>query len=152
LSNCLGQQPNVWEFVSKDNSLTILASALKAAGLDEASQQPASFTVFAPNDEAFSKVPTEIAQHLSDPKNKNELIEALSYHAIGDRALKSTDLIGMNLPARLQTLTGKFITVTKQGDEIKINNATIIASDIMANNGIIHIIDAVLMAPSTGQH
>jgi uncharacterized surface protein with fasciclin (FAS1) repeats len=148
LCNCIGQNPNIWQVVSKDNRLTILALALEAAGLNEASQQAGSITVFAPNDAAFSKVPLEIVQRLSDPQNKNELIELLSYHAIGEKILTSTALTGMNLPARLETITGGFITVTRQGNQIKINNATVIASDILASNGIIHIIDTVLIPPS----
>jgi uncharacterized surface protein with fasciclin (FAS1) repeats len=123
--------------------------ALSAAGLDGATQQVGSMTVFAPSDTAFSKVPPEIVQRLSDPQNKNELAGLLTYHAIGNRTLTSTDLIGMNLPARLQTLTGGFITITKQGNQVKINDATVVASDILASNGIIHIIDTVLMPASS---
>lgn len=127
----------------------MLSTALKAAGLEEATQQANSITVFAPSDTAFSKVPPEIVQRLSDPQNKNELAELLSYHAIGNRVLTSTELIGMNLPARLETLTGNFITVSKQGNQVKINGATVVASDILASNGIIHIIDTVLMSTSS---
>jgi len=121
---------NIWQIVNKDERLKILPTTLKAAGLDEASQQAGSITVFA----AFGKVPPEIVQRLSDPQNKNELVELLAYHAIGDRVLTSTELIGMNLPARLETLTGDFITVTKQNNQVKINDAIVVASDIMAKD------------------
>ncbi|CAF1201580.1 unnamed protein product [Rotaria sordida] len=140
------QQSNIWQIVNKDDRLKILAMALKAADLeDAASQQKPIVTAFAPNDAAFNKVPNDIADRLSDPKNKDELAQLLSYHVIEGRNLTSSELLKMNLPARLQTATGGFITITKQGNEIKINNATIIESDILASNGIIHIIDSVLM-------
>jgi uncharacterized surface protein with fasciclin (FAS1) repeats len=121
---------NIWQIVNKDERLKILPTTLKAAGLDEGSQQAGSITVFA----AFGKVPPEIVQRLLDPQNKNELVELLAYHAIGDRVLTSTELIGMNLPARLETLTGDFITVTKQNNQVKINDAIVVASDIMAKD------------------
>ncbi|CAF1004084.1 unnamed protein product [Adineta steineri] len=145
----LGQHPNIWQIISTDDRLTTLATALKAAGLDESSQQAGSLTVFAPTDTAFSKVSPEIVQHLSDPQNKNELAAILLYHAIGDRVLTSANLMGMNLSTRLETLAGGFITITKQGNQVKINNATVIAAEILASNGIIHIIDAVLMPLSS---
>ncbi|CAF2629723.1 unnamed protein product [Rotaria sp. Silwood2] len=141
----IDQHPNIWQIVNKDDRLKILTMALKAAGLEEASQQGTLFTVFAPSDAAFRKVPTDIAERLSDPQNKDELAKLLSYHAVGNRNLTSSELLKMDLPARLETLIGDFITVTKQGDQIKINNATIIESDILASNGVIHIIDSVLM-------
>jgi uncharacterized surface protein with fasciclin (FAS1) repeats len=104
--------------------------------------------VFVPIDAAFVEVPPEIVQCLSDPQNKNELAELLAYHAIDDRVLTSTELIGMNVPAHLETITDDFITVTKQGNQVKINDAIVVASDILASNGIIHTIDAVLMTTS----
>ncbi len=144
----IDQDPNICQIVNNDDRLKTLAIALKATGLDEVGQQASSFTVFAPSDAAFAKVPSEIVQSLSDSQNRDELIEVLTYHAIGDRVLTSSELLKMSLPACLGTLSDDFITVTKQGDQLKINDVTIITSDIMASNGIIHIIDAVLMPPS----
>jgi len=145
LFNCLGELPNILQIVNNDTRLTALSMALKAADLTETSEQPGSYTLFAPTDAAFSKLPPEVVERLSDPANKNELIQALAYHAIADKALTSTDLIGLNLPASLQTLSGDFITVTKEGDQVKINDATVIEADILASNGVVHIIDAVLI-------
>lgn len=87
-------------------------------------------------------------QYFSDSQNKDQLVELLSYHAIGDKTLTSSDLSKLDLPARLETLIGDFLTVTKQDDQLKINNATIVAADILASNGIIHIIDTVLTRSS----
>ncbi len=123
--------------------------AINLAGLDEASQQPGSITVFAPSNEAFSKVPQESVERLTDPQNKNELAQLLSYHVIGYIAVTSSELSVMSLPVRLQTLTGDFITVSKQGNQLKINDASVVQSDIRASNGIVHIIDTVLIPTSS---
>ncbi|CAF3711658.1 unnamed protein product [Rotaria sp. Silwood1] len=106
------------------------------------------YTLFAPNDEAFNKVPQEIVDRLSDPKNREELAMVLGYHAVIGRALTAAQIQAMSLPARLETLAGDFVTVTRQNNQIKVNDATVIASDIVASNGIIHVIDKVLMPPS----
>jgi uncharacterized surface protein with fasciclin (FAS1) repeats len=149
LFNCLGQLPSIFEIVNKDNRLGTLAMAINLAGLDEASQQPGSITVFAPSNEAFSKVPQESVERLTDPQNKNELAQLLSYHVIGYIAVTSSELSVMSLPVRLQTLTGDFITVSKQGNQLKINDASVVQSDIRASNGIVHIIDTVLIPTSS---
>ncbi len=147
----IDQGLNIWQIANADDRLKIFAMALAAAGLDEISQQPGSITVFAPSDAAFAKVPPEIVERLSDPQNKDELAQLLAYHAIGDKTLTSTDILKLNLPASLQTLAGTYITVSKQGNQVKINDATVVAVDISASNGVIHIIDAVLMPPSSGK-
>ncbi len=101
--------------------------------------------MFAPSDEAFAKVPQDVVAHFTDPANKDDLAQLLSYHAVGEKSLTSTDILDMDLPLRLETLSGQYITINKQGNQVKINDATVIAADIEANNGIIHIIDSVLM-------
>ncbi|CAF2692352.1 unnamed protein product [Rotaria sp. Silwood2] len=136
---------SVWQIINNDNRLKRLAMALAVAGYNEGSQRDISMTVFAPNNAAFEKVPTDITQYYSDPANRNELAELLAYHAVTNRSLTSSELLRMDLPARLETLMGGFITVTKQDNKIHINDATVIESDILANNGVIHIIDSVLM-------
>jgi len=145
----IDQNPNLFEIINKDDRLKILAMALKAVDVDEAGQMATSATLFAPSDDAFAKIPQDIIERLSDPQNKNELAELLAYHAVGDQTLTSTDILKLNLPARLQTLSGDYITITKQGDQVKVNDATVITPDIMASNGVIHIIDTVLMPESS---
>ena len=147
LLHCLDQNPSVWDIVNKDSRLTILAAALKAADLEDDSKKLDMSTIFAPTDAAFAKVPQAVAQRLSDPKNKDELARLLVYHVIGDQSLTSGQLLRMNLPTRLETLTGDFVTVAKQGNQIKVNDATVVAADVVASNGIIHLIDTVLSPP-----
>lgn len=119
-----------------------------AADITEADDLDGPYTLFAPNDDAFNAVPPEIVEHLSDPKNKEELGRVLAYHAVNNKAWSSADVQTMSLPARLETLTGDYVTVTKQNNKIKVNDAVVIAGDIQAKNGIIHVIDKVLMPPS----
>ncbi len=145
------QKPNLWEIITTDDRLKILALALQAADLDDVTEQLGSTTVFAPSDAAFAKVPQDIITQLLDPANKNELATILAYHAVGEKILTSTDILKMNLPLRLQTLSGDYVTITKQGNQVKVNDATVITADIMASNGIIHIIDAVLVPESSSK-
>ena len=125
--------------------------ALQAAGFDQASQQPGLVTVFAPSDAAFAKIPPEAAEFLRDPQNSEILGGLLSYHAINNRILTSTELLNMELPASFETLLGQPVTISRQAGRLKINNATIVAADILASNGIIHIIDSVLRPPSSNK-
>ena len=144
-ASCSDQRPNVLEVLKKDDRLRMLAAILKAGGLESESQQPGSVTVFAPTNSAFAKIPAAVIQRLSDPKNKDELIGLLMHHVIADKALTSSQLAAMTLPARLETLAGEFVTVTKQGNQMKINNATVLTADLMASNGVVHVIDTVLI-------
>ncbi|CAF2737223.1 unnamed protein product [Rotaria sp. Silwood2] len=122
--------------------------SLEAIGVTEETETDGPFTLFAPNDAAFKKVPQDIFDRLSDPKNREELALAIGYHAVAGKALTAAQIQAMSLPARLETITGEFVTVTRQNNQIKVNDATIIASDIVGSNGIIHVIDKVLMPPS----
>ena len=87
-------------------------------------------------------------ERLSDPANKNELVQLLFYHVVAGKTLSSTELVSMGLPTRLETLEGDYVTVSKQDDKIKVNNATVIVADVKTSNGIIHIIDSVLIPPA----
>ena len=135
----------MFELLKKDDRLKTLAAILKAAGLESESQQPGSVTVFAPTNSAFAQIPAAVIQRLSNPTNRNELIGLLLHHVIADKALTSSQLVAMNLPARLETLAGQFVTVTKQGNQMRIDNATVLTADLMASNGVIHVIDSVLI-------
>ena len=145
----LDQRPSLWDLAQRDNRLNIFVLALQGIGYEESNRPPNMDTVFAPSDAAFAQLPADTAERLSDPQNVEELARLLSYHVISNRILTSNDLSTMRLPARIQTLEGDFITVTRQNNRIKINNATIIAADIRGSDGILHIIDTVLIPPSS---
>lgn len=123
--------------------------AIQNAGLTEENDLEGPYTLFAPNDAAFAKVPQAIVNRLSDPKNTEELLRALSYHVVVDKALTAAQLRAMSSPTRHKTLSEEFVTIVARNNQIKVNNATVIATDLRASNGIIHTLDTVLFAPAT---
>jgi uncharacterized surface protein with fasciclin (FAS1) repeats len=105
------------------------------------------FTVFAPTDAAFNKLAAGTIADLLKPENKEKLIRILKYHVINNQNLTSSQINGMTLPTKVTMLTGDQITVSKDGNNLKVNDATVVLADVMATNGIIHAIDTVLMPP-----
>ncbi len=119
-----------------------LAAALTAAGLVETLKGPGPFTVFAPTDAAFAALPAGTVEDLLKPENKDKLIAILTYHVVAG-AVMSTDLTeGM----KAATVNGAELTITLDGGA-KVNGVAISAADIMASNGVIHVIDSVLLPP-----
>jgi len=124
-------------------NFSTLAAALGAAGLIEALKNEGPFTVFAPTDEAFAKIPPQALSNLLQPENKEKLAAILTYHVVPGR-VTAHDVANLNSATTLQ---GQTLTISKQ-DGVKINDAKVIAPDVEATNGIIHVIDTVLM-PAT---
>jgi transforming growth factor-beta-induced protein len=124
-----------------------LVIALEAAGLVPALKGTGPFTVFAPTDAAFAKLPPGTVENLLKPENKKLLIEILLYHVVPGN-LTAAAIIALNPPVKVETLAGRSVLVTKDGDKLKVNNATVIIADVFATNGIIHAIDSVLLPPS----
>lgn len=119
-----------------------LAAALTAAGLVETLKGEGPFTVFAPTDAAFAALPAGTVEDLLKPENKDKLIAVLTYHVVAGKVM-STDLTeGM----KAATVNGAEITITLDGGA-KVNGVTISAADIAANNGVIHVIDQVILPP-----
>ena len=119
-----------------------LAAALEAAGLIDALKGTGPFTVFAPTDEAFAKLPAGTVESLLRPENKEKLKSILLYHVVSGNvpASKVLKLNGRSV----KTLQGSTIKVrTKHG--VKVNDAKVITTDVKASNGVIHVIDTVLM-------
>jgi len=124
-------------------NFSALAVALGAAGLIEALKGEGPFTVFAPTDGAFDKVPPQALSDLLKPENKEKLTAILTYHVVPG---KVTAHAAANLDSAT-TLQGQSLKITKQ-DGLRVNQAKVIAPDVEATNGVIHVIDAVLM-PAT---
>merc|ERR1711865_896329 len=121
--------------------LSTLVAALKAADLVDTLSGTGPFTVFAPSNEAFAALPAGTLTNLLKPENKAQLVDLLTYHvASGD--VMSKDLMDMDM---LTTVEGKNVTVRVAGKEILINSAKVTTADVGASNGVIHLIDAVLM-------
>jgi len=120
-------------------NFSTLAAALGAAGLVETLKGDGPFTVFAPTDEAFSKIKPETLSELLQPENREKLIAILTYHVVSGRvtADKVTDLESAT------SLQGQTLRISTK-DGLKINDAKVLTADVQATNGVIHVIDAVL--------
>ena len=119
-----------------------LATALTAAGLVETLKGEGPFTVFAPTDAAFAALPAGTVEDLLKPENKDKLTAILTYHVVAGKVM-STDLTeGM----KAATVNGAEVTITLEGGA-KVNGAVVSAADIEASNGVIHVIDSVILPP-----
>ena len=124
-------------------NFSTLAAALGAAGLIEALKSDGPFTVFAPTDDAFAKIPPQALTELLQPENKEKLTAILTYHVVPGK-VTAHEVANLNSAITLQ---GQTLKISKQ-DGVKINDAKVIAPDVEATNGVIHVIDTVLM-PAT---
>jgi len=115
-----------------------LVTALKAAGLVDTLKGPGPFTVFAPTDEAFAKIPKASLDALL--KDKAKLTKVLTYHVVAGKAM-AKDV----KPGKIKTLEGQSVTITDKNGVLMVNDAKILKTDIVTDNGVIHAIDTVLM-------
>ena len=136
------QDMDIVDTAVANGSFTTLATALTAAGLVETLKGEGPFTVFAPTDAAFAALPAGTVEDLLKPENKDQLVAVLTYHVVPGKVM-STDLTeGMTAA----TVNGKDITITLEGGP-KVNGAVISAPDVAASNGVIHVIDSVILPP-----
>ncbi|MEL7486484.1 MAG: fasciclin domain-containing protein [Pseudomonadota bacterium] len=128
-------------------SFTTLVAAVQAAGLEETLRGDGPFTVFAPTDEAFAALPAGTVENLLKPENKDALVGILTYHVVAGKT-KSKDLAGKTLS--VATVNGAEISVDGT-DGVKINGATVTAADVYASNGVIHVVNQVLLPPQNDE-
>ena len=122
-------------------SFKTLTTALQATGLVDALKGPGPYTVFAPTDEAFNKLPAGSVESLLKPENKEKLKAILLYHVVMGDVPSST---AMKLSSA-KTLQGKDLAISVENGAVMINNAKVVKADVHASNGIIHVIDTVLI-------
>ena len=128
----------------KAGSFKTLVAAVKAAGLADTLKGAGPFTVFAPNDAAFAKLPKGTVEDLLKPENKAKLVSILTYHVVNGKVM-SKDIAGKALKEK--SVQGSEISIdAKKG--VMIDNATVVKADIVASNGVIHVIDSVIMPPA----
>ncbi len=120
-----------------------LVAAVKAAGLAEALSGKGPFTVFAPTDEAFAKLPKGTVETLLKPENKDKLVAILKYHVVSGKYPAAKVVKSQSL----ETLQGDKLMIKVTDDGVMIDKAKIAATDVMCSNGIIHIIDSVVLPP-----
>jgi uncharacterized surface protein with fasciclin (FAS1) repeats len=122
-------------------SFTTLATALKAADLVATLKGPGPFTVFAPTDEAFAKLPPGTLESLLKPENKAKLAGILTYHVVSGK-VTAADVVKLT---SAKTVNGQSVKVTVDGGKVKVNDANVVKTDVAASNGVIHVIDTVLL-------
>jgi uncharacterized surface protein with fasciclin (FAS1) repeats len=120
-----------------------LVAAVQAAGLVDTLKGPGPFTVFAPTDAAFAKLPAGTVETLLKPENKAKLAQILTYHVLAGKVM-SADIAGKK--AAVATVEGAKLNVDATNG-VKVNDATVTTADIAASNGVIHVIDTVLLPP-----
>ena len=118
-----------------------LVTAIKAAGLVETLKGTGPFTVFAPTDEAFGKLPEGTLEDLLKPENKDKLTSILTYHVVPNKVL-AAQVVKLD---SAKTVQGGEVAITVEDESVKVDGANVTATDIECSNGVIHVIDAVLM-------
>ena len=137
------QPKDIVTLALENENLTTLVAALKAADLVSTLQGAGPFTVFAPTDEAFAALPEGTVEDLLKPENKDKLISILTYHVIPGKVI-STDLTDA---MKASTVNGQEVTITT-ADGVKVNGANVVTADVDASNGVIHVIDTVILPPA----
>jgi len=120
---------------------TTLVAAVKAAGLVDTLKGPGPFTVFAPTDEAFAKLPPGTLESLLKPENKAKLQKILTYHVVAGKVLASEV---MKLSSA-KTVEGESVIISVKNGGVMVDNAHVTKTDILASNGVIHVIDTVML-------
>ena len=125
----------------KAGSFTTLVAAVQAAGLVDTLKGDGPFTVFAPTDDAFAKLPEGTVEGLLKPENIEKLKSILLYHVVPGKVM-AADVVKLS---SAKTVNGKELAIMTSGNTVKVNDATVVQTDIAASNGVIHVIDTVLM-------
>lgn len=139
LDDCKMGKKNIVETAIAAGSFNTLVKAVKAADLVETLSGEGPFTVFAPTDEAFAKIPAETLEALVN--NKEKLTAVLTYHVVPAKVMAS-DVVKMK---SAKTVNGNELTITVKEGTVKVDDAKVIKTDIVCSNGIIHVIDAVVL-------
>ena len=121
-------------------SFNTLVAAVKAAGLVETLQGTGPFTVFAPTDEAFAKLPKGTVEDLLKPENKQKLVAILTYHVVPGKVM-AADVKTM----KAKTVNGKELSIVVADGKVTVDKANVVKTDVAAKNGVIHVIDTVVL-------
>lgn len=124
-------------------SFKTLAAALQAAGLVETLKGSGPFTVFAPTDEAFAKLPAGTVEDLLKPENKAKLTAILTYHVVPGNVM-AAQVLTMN-GKEAKTVNGQAVKISVSGGTVMVDGAKVVTTDVKASNGVIHVIDSVIL-------
>jgi uncharacterized surface protein with fasciclin (FAS1) repeats len=140
-----GMKKDIVDTAAGAGDFNTLVAAVKAAGLVETLKGDGPFTVFAPTDEAFAALPEGTVEDLLKPENKDKLTAILTYHVVAGKVMSGDIAAGDSMAASVQ---GQELMI-KAGDGVMINDSTVTAADIKTSNGVIHVIDKVLLPPQS---
>lgn len=132
---------DIVDVAASNESFTTLVAAVQAAGLVETLKGEGPFTVFAPTDEAFAALPDGTVESLLKPENKDQLIAVLTYHVVPGKVM-AADVVKLDEAATVQ---GQSVDIKVKGSKVMIDGAKVIQTDITTTNGVIHVIDSVIL-------
>jgi uncharacterized surface protein with fasciclin (FAS1) repeats len=135
--------PSIVGVASTNADFETLTAALTAAGLVATLEGKGPFTVFAPTDDAFAKLPAGTLEDLLKPENKAKLTAILTYHVVPGNVL-AADVVKLT---SAKTVNGAEVKITVADGKVKVDGANVVATDIKASNGVIHVIDSVILPP-----
>lgn len=136
-----GEKKDIVDVAAANGSFNTLIAAVQAAGLVDTLKGNDKLTVFAPTDEAFAKLPAGTVEMLLKPENKDKLVAVLTYHVVPGK-VTSTDVVKLT---SAQTVQGQSVKVSNSNGNVMIDNAKVVMADVMASNGVIHVIDTVIL-------
>ncbi|QMU56960.1 MAG: fasciclin domain-containing protein [Boseongicola sp.] len=138
----MNEDPDIVEIAAGNDDFSTLVAAVSAAGLVDTLKGDGPFTVFAPTNAAFAALPAGTVETLLKPENKDQLVKVLTYHVVPG-AVTSDQLVGQR--SNVATVQGQTVHVDGKGGGVKVNSSTVTTADIAASNGVIHVIDTVLL-------
>ena len=138
----MGGEPDIVDVAASNDDFSTLVAAVQAAGLEETLRSEGPFTVFAPTNAAFDALPAGTVETLLQPENRDQLVAILTYHVVSG-AVTSDQLAGERI--NVATVEGSTVHVDGTHGGVTVNGANVVSADIMASNGVIHVIDEVLL-------
>ena len=137
------QAGDIVDVAASNKSFSTLVAAVKAAGLVETLKGEGPYTVFAPTDEAFAKLPKGTLESLLKPENKQKLVAILTYHVVPGKVMAKDVKSG-----KVKTASGSSLKMKVSKKGVWVDNAKVVATDVKADNGVIHVIDTVILPKS----
>ncbi len=136
-----GMKKDIVDVAASNDDFSTLVAAVQAAGLVDTLKGEGPFTVFAPTNEAFAKLPDGTVEMLLKPENKDKLVAILTYHVVAGKVM-AADVVKLS---EAKTVQGGTVMIKVMDGTVMVDNATVTATDIKASNGVIHVIDTVIM-------
>lgn len=135
------KKADIVDVAVENGSFNTLVAAVKAADLVSVLKGKGPFTVFAPTDEAFAKLPEGTVESLLKPENKDKLVAVLTYHVVPGKVM-AADVVNID---KATTVQGQDITIKTMNNKVMVDNANVVVTDVEASNGVIHVIDHVIL-------